>query len=84
MLKTLALENLLTLISPKTKKISKITAKEENGFRFLLGSFLIALNLMLLMNYVYGVNEFASSGYELKTLQKQLSALNTENKRINL
>lgn len=85
MIKELALENLFVFGSSKTKKVSsKIISKEEGGVRFIIGSFLIALNLLVLMNYIYGVNEFASSGYEIKSLQKQQTALNAENKKISI
>ncbi|MFI5205797.1 MAG: hypothetical protein ACHQVK_02560, partial [Candidatus Paceibacterales bacterium] len=57
---------------------------EAGSFRFYLAVGLIAANGFFLMSYIYGVNEFAASGYQIKTLQTKLSALNTDNKTINL
>lgn len=83
MIKVLALENLFGFAKTK-RSISKTIGKEDVSLAYIIGSFLIALNLMLLMNYIYGVNKFASSGYEIKSLQKQLSALTAENKKISI
>lgn len=45
---------------------------------------LLALNLALLSAYVYSVNDLASRGYEIKTLQGRIKQLDEENKKINL
>mgnify|MGYP000452809036 CR=1 FL=1 len=34
------------------------------------------------MSYIYGVNEFASSGYQIKALQTRLANLNEDNKKM--
>ena len=46
--------------------------------------FLIAVNGLLLLNYIYGVNKYASKGYEIKKLQTQLSVLTEENRKISV
>lgn len=45
---------------------------------------LIALNAVLLMSYVIGVNSYASRGFEIKTLQARLDKLTQENKQLAL
>ncbi len=46
--------------------------------------FLVAANGLLLLNYIYDVNKYASKGYEIKKLQVQLSALTEENRKISV
>ena len=36
------------------------------------------------MSYIYSVNDYANKGYEIKVLQKRLSGLTADNKKINL
>ena len=40
--------------------------------------------MVLLMSYIYGVNEYASKGYEIQSLQKSLNNLAADNRQINL
>ncbi len=85
MLKTLALENILDLSFFQTKKQSfKVIKKEESQVKYWFSIGLIAVNVLFLMSYIYGVNDFAASGYEIKSIQKQLALLNEDNKKINL
>ncbi len=65
----------------KTKVIGK---KESQTIQFFLASLLIGLNVLLLMSYIFGVNKYASKGYEIKKLQSQIATLTEENKKINL
>jgi len=44
----------------------------------------MAALVLLLMNYVLGVNSYASTGYEIKKLETSLSSLNEENKKLSL
>ncbi len=83
MTKSLALE---TFLAPVFSKTNVQSAKKTGNktFRFHLATGLIAANVLLLAAYIYGVNAFASRGYEIKALQKQLSALNEDNKKISL
>ncbi len=66
----------------KVRLIKKDTAK--NSRRARLAFALVAANIVLLFAYVYGVNQFTSQGYEIKTLQNQLANLTSDNKQINL
>ncbi len=61
-----------------TKSASQIT-----GAKILAGC-LIALNLGLLLSYIFGVNFQASAGYEIKALQNQINSLSQDNKKMNL
>ena len=85
MLKALALETFSSLFF-KTKNItvSKIAKKEVHSVRLWLSVGLIAANAVMLMSYIYGVNDSASKGYEIKSLQKRLAVLSEENKKISL
>ena len=57
---------------------------QRNRWTFYFAIALIAANLVLLASYIYGVNAFASKGYEIKVLQKRAKALEEENQKINL
>ena len=83
MLKALALENFWAPVFSKTK-ITSSKAETANNRRFYLVLCLIITNAVLLAGYIYGVNAFASKGYEIKTLQKRLDSMNEENRKINL
>lgn len=81
--KVLALGNFWTPSFTKNK--TKVLGKQAAGsLRLVVAIALIALNISLLMSYVYGVNKYASKGYEIKKLQTQLSVLSEENKKISL
>jgi hypothetical protein len=87
MLKALALDNFWSSFS--RRKISgvhliKKTESSHGIFRFWFSIALIAANVFLLMSYIYGVNQFANTGYQIDVLQKQLNTLNNSNKLINL
>jgi len=86
MFKALALEAFWSPFSVKTKRQNtKVAKKTDAGTaRFVLAVALIAANVMLLGGYVYGVNKSASSGYEIKALQTQLSSLTEDNKKLGL
>jgi hypothetical protein len=82
MIKALALENFWATVFSKAKKQSFV--KESHSVKYWLSVGLIAANVILLMSYIYGVNDYTNKGYEIKTLQKKLSALTEDNKKINL
>ena len=82
MIKTLALENFLSPVFSKTS-VRTAGKSKSHGLRFWMSVGLIALNGLLLMSYVYGVNKYASVGYEIKSLQNKLSVLSEDNKKIN-
>lgn len=81
--KVLVLENFFQFEFLKTKKYAS-NAKQQSQPRFWLAAALIAANMVLLMSYIYGVNDFANKGYEIKALQNQLATLTDANKKINL
>lgn len=85
MLKSLSLQNFLPGFLP-AKKVAKfqVGKKSESVYRFYFSVGLIALNVILLASYIYGVNNYASKGYEIRTLQAKVADLNTEIKTWNL
>lgn len=83
MTKALALQNFWIPVFSKTKK-QTITKSEAMPKPFWISAGLIAASTFLLMSYIYGVNEFASSGYQIKALQTRVAVLNEDNKKINL
>ena len=87
MQKVFALENFWVSLFNKPKIQTRnfqaaVMPKSDLRFYFAVG--LIALNVMLLMSYVYGVNQYSSVGYEIKSLQKRLSVLTEDNRKISL
>jgi hypothetical protein len=83
--KAYALDNFWFGIFPKSKGLKIVKTKSENSsMMFLAGVLLVAINVILLGSYIYGVNDYASKGYEIQKLQNTLSALNVSNKQINL
>jgi hypothetical protein len=86
MLKALALDNFWQSFSarkaPGIRVIKKVETQSNLKFWFSIS--LIAVNAVLLMSYIYGVNQFADTGYQIAVLQKQLNVLNSSNKAINL
>jgi len=81
--KASALENFWPVEFFKSKKYSS-NSKQQSQPRFWLAAALIAANMVLLMSYIYGVNDFANKGYEVKALQTQLANLTDANNKINL
>jgi len=81
--KVLALDHFWSpaFVKNRAKVLGK---KETRDLRFFLAVILIALNVMLLMSYIYGVNKYTANGYDIKKLQTQLAGLTEENKKINL
>lgn len=81
--KTLALNNFWFQNSAKNNFRFSTKAVSPN-VRYLLALSLLAANILLLGSYIYGVNKFATKGYEIKKIQTQLAALSEDNKKINL
>lgn len=65
-----------------TKVVNK--QAKTGAWRVWLGASLLAANAALLLSYVYGVNQFASQGYQISVLQKQINTLSADNKQLNL
>jgi cell division protein FtsB len=87
MIKALALDNFWPSFSRRKTSAIHLIKKTESRysiFRFWFSAALIAANAFLLMSYIYGVNQFANTGYQIAVLQKQLSSLNDSNKSITL
>ena len=83
MLKALALDNFWSPFTAKSK-IKVIKKEGVASLRVWLAAGLIVANAALLMSYVYGVNEYASQGYQITSLKKQLSELTQSNNKITL
>jgi len=45
---------------------------------------LMALNAVVLMSYLFGVNQSASTGYEIKKIQKAIALEQTQNQALSL
>ncbi|MBI5530530.1 MAG: hypothetical protein HY918_03445 [Candidatus Doudnabacteria bacterium] len=83
--KVLALDNIFAPVFARNKSLaSKSKSREVSNLRFLLALSLLAINGMLLFSYIYGVNKYASAGYEIKQNQTKLSVLNEANKKLNV
>lgn len=83
MLKVAALTN---IFSSKSQAFSGRKAFRVEGETKspLLAYALVAINTALLLSYLLGVNTQASTGYEIKQLEKQVMKLNEEQKALNL
>ncbi len=86
MLKASVLEGFWPAGLFKTKRptLVKAAVKEKTSARFRFAILLIAANITLLFAYVYGVNDLASKGYVMKSLEKKHTVLVEENKKLNL
>jgi len=45
---------------------------------------LLALNAVVLLSYLLGINSYAAKGYEIKQLQNKIAVLNENNQKLNL
>lgn len=70
--------------APRTKIIRTLGVKQASLKRKALVLGLAALNVILLFTYILGVNNYASTGYEIKALQDRISAISQENKKLTL
>lgn len=87
MFKVLALDNFWSQFSSGKASGVRVIKKTESRYsvyKFWFSVSLVAVNAVLLMSYIYGVNQFAGAGYQIGVLQKQLSDLNDSNKKINM
>ena len=82
MLREISLPSIFT--SPRSRTVRATGLRQESKAKKAAVIFLAALSAVLLFSYVLGVNNYASTGYEIKTLQNKISALNQENKKLNL
>ncbi len=82
MVKTSVLENFWAPVFSRTKAlgVKHSAGSVKLNFRFWLSVGLISANVVLLMSYVYGVNDFASQGYQITQLQKRISVLTDSNR----
>lgn len=69
------------LIKSQVRPLRKNSAQP---FMFYAASVLVVLNGLVFFSYLFGVNAAASSGYEIKKLQQQVSGFTEENKKLNL
>lgn len=65
---------------PKIKQNSNSVSKVKKTLVYSA----VALNAMLLFAYLFGVNSYAASGYEMKKIQTSVQMLNEENKKLSL
>lgn len=83
MLKTLSLPGFWPSTFSKTK-VSAVNKAAGGRWRFYFAAALIAANALALMSYIYGVNAFASKGYEIQALQKRAKSLEEDSQKLNL
>lgn len=85
MSKTIALSNFLVGIFPQQKTLKLQSLKKtHSGLSFYFGSALLLVNIVFLGSYIYGVNNYASKGYETKVLLNKVAQLNSNIKNLNL
>ena len=56
---------------------------EVNPFYLWTSYTFIALNILVILSYLFGVNNYASEGYQIKTIQNRLAALNETSNKLN-
>jgi hypothetical protein len=86
MLKALALDNFWPSIGArKISGINVIKKVDTQGtVRFWISLSLMVISAVVLISYIYGVNQFANDGYQISSLQKQLLVLNDSNNKLNM
>ena len=84
MIKALALDRVWPSVFIKSHHRVINKQASVSPWRLWVSVGLIAANALLLMNYIYGVNQFASQGYKISVLQKRLATLTADNKQMNL
>jgi len=82
MLKELSLPAVFS--SPQARAIRTTGIKQASWGRKALVLVLAAINITLLFAYILGVNNYASTGYEIKALQTKISQISQENKKLTL
>jgi hypothetical protein len=82
MIKTDILQNLFFSARPQISAARRNFGVEQQRPWMLYA--IIAVNAALLLSYLLGVNARASTGYEIKELQKQAQKLNETQKALNL
>lgn len=83
MIKTNVLQNLFFQASPQLSASKRNFGVEQQARPWLVYA-IIAVNAALLLSYLLGVNARASTGYEIKEMQKQVLRLNEDQKALNL
>jgi hypothetical protein len=87
MIKSLSLPGFFNLVT--TSKIAPTSKRRPVSSgpmarRKAAGLLLVAANVFLLLSYLTAVNSYASTGFEIKTLQNRLSAETLENKSMSV
>lgn len=85
MSKTLALNNFIPGFFTKPKNLKfTVSKKNKAEISFYFAALMIVLNIFFLASYIYGVNNLASQGYEIKNLEAKISDHNAVIKDLNL
>lgn len=87
MFKVLNLINFFPLVSGSNTKRQFVPRLQKTRASFsqkVFFGFFVVLNILLLSNFLYGVNQNASSGYEMKALQNKISVLSEENTKLQM
>lgn len=86
MLKTLALPSFFQFAAPgrQDQALGRKNSQIVPKWRKIAAMGLIAANVFLLMSYLTAVNSYASTGYQIQTLQKRVSILTEENDSLSV
>jgi hypothetical protein len=82
MLKELAIPGIFA--APKPKLVKSSNLKKDNFVKKATVVGLVLVNAILLLTYILGVNNYASTGYEIKALQNKINTVTQDNKKLNL
>jgi TRAP-type mannitol/chloroaromatic compound transport system permease large subunit len=90
MFKALSLPSFLDVTRPVSVSARSLArrhtpAKQKTNPKIFIASLaLLAVNVVVLGMYFVGVNTYAGKGYEIRSLQSKLVALNEDQKKLNL
>lgn len=83
MLKELSIPSIFP-VSSKSRLVRASNLRQASAARKVLAVVLASLCAALAFTYILGVNTYASTGYEIKSLQNKVSAAAEQNKKLNL
>lgn len=64
--------------------VKQAKSKSKDAFWFYSNVAVIAVSAVMLLSYLFGVNNYASKGFEIKSLQSRISQLTEENKKLSV
>lgn len=82
MIKELSIPSILSV--PQSRAVRAYNLRQVSSARKIFAVFLAAVCAGLSFVYILGVNTYASTGYEIKSLQNKVSLAAEKNKQLNL